>query len=122
MKKPIAKETLFTYAKDVIALSGGYNGELATLVRLGKFKEAVDLAQLMREALGEDHWYVQLELSTETHKQVARKMFELLPKSEFVASQKITYLRSEEQQIVRTLKALKDGKTLEENKDFGASF
>ncbi len=56
----VNKRTLFEYSQDIVVLSGCERGELAALIRQGKYSSALEIASEYRNVFGRDRFFIEL--------------------------------------------------------------
>lgn len=116
-KPRIDKEILSKYAGGLIALSGGYHGEIDELLRQGRADEARCAARWHVETFGDGNFFLELVDRPEIAEQEATnaRLIELgrslgIP---LVATKNTFYLKPQDVEAWKILNCIKGGKTLE---------
>ncbi len=114
-KPRMDRELLQTYAEGVIATTGCPSGEIQTLLRLGRFDEAVRAASDFRDIFGKDNFFCELMdhglgIERRAHEGLLRLAKTLdLP---LVATNDLHYTRPEDAEAHAALLCVQSGSTL----------
>jgi DNA polymerase-3 subunit alpha len=114
-KPRMDRELLQTYAQGLIATTGCPSGEVQTLLRLGKFDEAVTAASDYRDIFGADNYFCELMdhglgIERRAHDDLLRLAAKLgLP---LVATNDLHYTRREDAEAHAALLCVQSGSTL----------
>jgi DNA polymerase-3 subunit alpha len=116
-KPRIDKEVLPKYASGLIALSGGYHGEIDEMLRAGRIEDAKVAARWYANVFGDGNFYLELVDRPEIAQQEAvnAQLIEIgrelgIP---LVATKNASYLKPQDVEAWKILNCIKGGKTLE---------
>ena len=117
-KPRIDKEVLRPLAKGLIALSGGYMGEIETALSHGNQTEADALAKEYVEIFGQGNFFLELVDRPEIAEQetINAQLIEMSNRLNIpvVATKNILYLNPGDAEAWKILNCIKGGKTLED--------
>lgn len=120
--KPRADDELLAqYSKGVIATSGCVSGEIQTLLRLGKYKEAKESAMKFRDIFGKENFYIEvmdhgLDIERQGLKDLIRLAREL--KIPIVATNDTHYSKKSDARVHEALLSIGTGSTLDNPQRF----
>ena len=110
-------DLLEQYGKGIIATTGCVSGEVSTLIRMGKYKDAVESAAKFRDLFDKGNFYVEimdhgLDIERRGLKDLLRLAKEL--KLPIVATSDVHYSRKNDAQVHEALLAIGTGSTLDD--------
>ena len=120
--KPRADDELLAqYGKGIIATSGCVSGEIQTLLRLGKYKEAKESATKFQDIFGKENFYIEimdhgLDIERQGLKDLIRLAREL--KIPMVATNDLHYSKKTDAKVHEALLSIGTGSTLDNPQRF----